>query len=36
MRNADLIQIANNYGDPVYVYDSEKNYFAVPSFDQGF
>ncbi|HEA19359.1 MAG TPA: diaminopimelate decarboxylase [Pricia antarctica] len=24
MRNADLIQIANTFGDPVYVYDSEK------------
>lgn len=24
MRNADLVQIANTYGDPVYVYDSEK------------
>lgn len=24
MKNADLVQIANTYGDPVYVYDSEK------------
>ena len=24
MRNEDLLQIAKTYGDPVYVYDSEK------------
>ena len=24
MKNADLVHIANTYGDPVYVYDSEK------------